>query len=88
LLPQAVRAFSDVLLGRLGQFSSPLVKHGPTLGGMGALEAGPCRPAIGGDSGPPIQASIVCESSNAGSQRRGAGPSLSPSLARQMSGVV
>lgn len=53
-------------------FSSPLMKHGPTLGGMGALEAGPCRPAIGGDAGPPSQASIGRGSSNARAQRRGA----------------
>ena len=35
LLPQAVRAFSDLLFGRFGQFSSPLVKHGPPWGAWG-----------------------------------------------------
>ena len=64
LLPQAVRAFSDLLFGRFGQFSSPLVKHGPP-GGHGGLEGGPCRPAIGGNSGPRIQASIMSGSSKA-----------------------
>jgi hypothetical protein len=44
--------------------ASPAVKHGPTLGGMGGLGAGPCRPAIGGDAGPGIQALIWRESSN------------------------
>jgi hypothetical protein len=34
----------------------------PTWGGR-RLGGGPCRPAIGGDSGPPIQASSVCGSS-------------------------
>ncbi|KYG23868.1 hypothetical protein SE92_29495 [Bradyrhizobium sp. AT1] len=29
-----------------------LVKRGPTLGGMGGLEAGPRRPAIGGEGRP------------------------------------
>jgi len=34
------------------------MKHGPTLGGMGGLEAGPCRPAIGGDADPRSQAAV------------------------------
>ena len=58
LLPQAVRAVSDLLLGRLGQLHLLLVKRGPTLGGMRGLEAGSRRPAIGGEAGPRIQASI------------------------------
>jgi hypothetical protein len=35
LLPQAMRAFSDLLLGRLGQLHLLLWKHGPNLGGPG-----------------------------------------------------
>lgn len=35
----------------------------PTLGVLGGLEAGPCRPAIGGDAGPPSQASTMRKSS-------------------------
>ena len=73
LLPQLVRAIpdvllgdvlpGDVLLGRIGQLRLLLVKRGPTLGGMGGLEAGPRRPAIGGEAGPRIQASIMRGSS-------------------------
>jgi hypothetical protein len=69
LLPQAMRAFSDLLLGRLGQLHLLLWKHGPTLGVTGGLEAGPCRPAIGGDAGPRSQASTMCKSSCASASR-------------------
>lgn len=40
LLPQAMRAFSDLLLGRLGQLHLLLWKHGPTLGVRGAWRRG------------------------------------------------
>ncbi|MEY9179327.1 hypothetical protein ABIG06_001034 [Bradyrhizobium sp. USDA 326] len=62
LLPQAVCALSDVLLGRLGQLYL-LLEARPHPGGYGGLEAGPCGPAIGGDAGLRSQASIMCKSS-------------------------
>src|SRR4051794_11370638 len=44
LFPQAVRAFSDVVIGRLRHCIS-CEETRPHPGGYGGLEAGPCRPA-------------------------------------------
>jgi len=40
------------------------MKRSPTLGFLGGLEAGPRRPAVGKDAGPPIQALMRRKSSS------------------------